>query len=146
MTNTQLKTQIDAQITNKNTPNSLTPINVGVNIKDLVNKVGFNSYLAIISQSSTNAPTIVTEIKNDLDTIISFTYIGVGEYHINASSNVFTNNKTVCSLVPSTNHPRIVATSPLSVNIIELKTLTALNPNVLANTISQAVLEIRVYD
>jgi hypothetical protein len=39
MTNTQLKTQVDADITNKTSAKSISPLNVGKNIKDLVDYV-----------------------------------------------------------------------------------------------------------
>lgn len=39
MTNTQLKSQVDLEITNKTENNSVTPLNVGKNIKDVVDYV-----------------------------------------------------------------------------------------------------------
>jgi hypothetical protein len=39
MTNTQLKNQIDSQITNKTTSSSITPLNVGLNLKEIIDYV-----------------------------------------------------------------------------------------------------------
>ena len=39
MTNTELKAQIDSQITNETTANAITPTDVGTNLKDIVDYV-----------------------------------------------------------------------------------------------------------
>lgn len=60
----------------------------------------YKSYVAIISQSGKNAPTIDTLLENTLGDTITFTYANAGEYYINSANNKFTSNKTVIMVTP----------------------------------------------
>ena len=64
MINTALKAQIDSQITNETTQNGITPAEVGGNIKAVVDYVDqekrpYKVYTALMTQTSTNAPTVI---------------------------------------------------------------------------------------
>jgi hypothetical protein len=56
MTNTVLKAQIDSQITNETLSNSISPADVGGNLKAVVDYVGRNEYSFLITQTGTSAP------------------------------------------------------------------------------------------
>lgn len=64
MTNTQLKTQIDTDITNKTTTKSISPLNVGKNIKDVVDyTVQETTTKELLTNKSTN---ITTDAASDI--------------------------------------------------------------------------------
>ena len=99
MTNTQLKTQIDADITNKTTADSVTTENVGENLKDIVDYVDqekrpYKVYTAYISHGAgTGDPT--SAIRENTIGALTPTYEGTGEYGF-SSSGLFTVGKTLC--------------------------------------------------
>jgi hypothetical protein len=106
MTSTELKAQIDSQITNETTPNGITPTEVGTNLKEIVDYVDqeietvsapYKSYVALINQSEVADPT-ATVIYNNIGATISFSYLSTGEFLVTPSSAIFTNNKTVVFL------------------------------------------------
>jgi hypothetical protein len=90
MTNTQLKTKIDADITNKTTADSVTTDNVGENLKDIVDYVDQESenvkiYKAKLAQSGTGNIT-ATILKNNTGLTITFARNSVGSYNVSFSS------------------------------------------------------------
>ena len=69
MTNTTLKAQIDSQITNETLSNSISPTDVGGNLKSVVDYIDqfyVKEYIAQIAQSGTNAPTAQVVIKDKI--------------------------------------------------------------------------------
>lgn len=93
MTNTELKAQIDADITNSTTVNSVTTLDVGGNMKDIVDYVDqeVNKSIVVfkITQSGTSNPTIsVKRNKTNLTWTASRT--GVGAYRITPSATIST--------------------------------------------------------
>lgn len=96
-TNTEIKNLIDSDITNKTTPSSITNINVGENMKSIVDyidqQVGYyKSYVVSFSQSGTNAP-VVTIIYNDLGTV-TWVRDSVGNYTGTLAIGTFSSTKT----------------------------------------------------
>lgn len=91
MTNTALKAQIDSQITNETTSNGITPTEVGVNIKAVVDYVDQQVisyiYAATLSQSGTSAP-VNTSTKNNTGITFTWSRTTVGEYLLTASSSL----------------------------------------------------------
>lgn len=83
MTSSELKTQIDSDITDKVANDSVTPTNVGGNMKDIVDfATPYESvYKAKISQSGTSAPTAIV-LHNGIDRTITYTRTGVGVYNM----------------------------------------------------------------
>lgn len=81
MTNTALKAQIDSQITNETTAASITPTDVGTNLKAVVDYVDQQSslfiYASTLDQTGTSAPTNVSTKNNtEFDFVWSRTTTG----------------------------------------------------------------------
>jgi len=85
-TNVELYTQIDEQITDKTTAASISPTNVGENIKAAIEytdqevaamQVPYKSYIAVLSQSGTSSPTF-TVLFNNTGITPSIGYVAVG--------------------------------------------------------------------
>jgi len=97
MSKDSVKTQIDIDITNKTTSKSITPSNVGNNMKavvDLIPDKSYKVYTAFLSQTGTDAP-ISTIFENTLGTIV-WTRFSPGRYIATISGdNIFTENKTL---------------------------------------------------
>ncbi len=98
MTSAELKAQIDSQITNETLEDSVTQVEVGNNMKAIVDyateqvthKVSFYS-ISFFNDGSVNDNLIYSNLPGTA--IVSF--ISVGVYEITADSSVFTSNKTV---------------------------------------------------
>jgi len=60
----------------------------------------YKSYVAIISQSATNAPAVDTLLENTIGAPVTYEYNGVGDYSIKTTSNKFTSGKTVIMVSP----------------------------------------------
>jgi hypothetical protein len=56
-------------------------------------RLPYKSWVALISQSGTDAPTAIV-LQNDFDETFTFTYSSVGEYRIESANNNFTTDKT----------------------------------------------------
>ena len=59
--------------------------------------LGYTSYVALVSQTGTNAP-IPTVLHNNLEAALTWTRQSNGNYTITAASSLFTANKTVLFL------------------------------------------------
>ena len=97
MTNTELKAQIDSQITNETSANAITPTDVGTNLKSLVDYIDqekrpYKVYSATITQSYEDAPTVVI-YENTIGNIV-WTRGAAGEYY-GTLSTAFTSLKTM---------------------------------------------------
>ena len=124
MTNAQIKTQVDTDITNKITQKSISPLNVGNNIKAVVDYVDqeitniniptgttpFKTCVISLQFSNTGTPSD-TIVYNDLDNTIYVQQTSTGMYGILASSGTYVSKKT---LIPpfayqgTTNNPGAV--------------------------------------
>ncbi len=66
--------------------------------------LGYREYSAVLTQTGVLAP-VATVVENNLADELTWTYVGVGEYLVTSSSNVFstTTGKTVVTLsIPET--------------------------------------------
>jgi hypothetical protein len=85
MTSTQLKTQINADVTNKTANNSITPTILGNNLEDIVDYIDQQDgvvpkrYRALITQTGTAAP-VATVLENTLGGTLVWTRVGAGAY------------------------------------------------------------------
>lgn len=70
MDSTTLKAQIDSQITNETLPNSITPAEVGGNLKAVVDYIDQGEYSISLSQSGIAAPTADIVYKNTIGAIV----------------------------------------------------------------------------
>lgn len=103
MTNTELKNNIDTAITDKTSALSITPANVGEQIKSTVDYIdqeiaantstpNYKIYRALITQTSTNAPTVIV-LENTLGGNIVWTRTSQGLYN-GTLLNAFPADKT----------------------------------------------------
>ena len=101
MTNTQLKTQIDSQITNETSANAITPTDVGTNVKAVVDYVDQEKSLKVdkvtgfsllanteISRLASMTAIFTTALKNTYDNYVNS--IAACEVWSNKSTNVTT--------------------------------------------------------
>jgi hypothetical protein len=85
MTSTQLKTQINADVTNKTINNSITPTILGNNLEDIVDYIDQQDgvvpkrYRALMTQTGTAAP-VATVLENTLGGTLVWTRVGAGAY------------------------------------------------------------------
>jgi hypothetical protein len=99
-TSTEIKTNIDTDITDKVTASSISPTNVGTRMKDVVDYVDqekrpYKVYTAFLTQTGTAAP-VATVFENTLGTI-TWTRNFAGDYFATISGgNTFIVNKTLC--------------------------------------------------
>mgnify|MGYP003613110851 CR=1 FL=1 len=87
MTNTALKAQIDSQITNETLPNSVSPTDVGGNLKAVVDyvdqQVDWKVYKAKLDNPSGITATV---LKNDTGKTFTYERKSTGSYNFNFSS------------------------------------------------------------
>lgn len=91
MTSTELKAQIDSQITNETSANAITPTDVGTNLKEIVDyvdqQVPHLTYAAILSQSGTSAPSN-TSTKNNSGLTLTWSRTSTGIYVLTSSTSL----------------------------------------------------------
>jgi len=108
-TNIELFEQIDAAITDKTSPGSISPIDIGDNMRDIVSYVDqetagippYKTFIGLLTQSGTSAPTVTVKFNNTGVTP-SIGYVGVGTSGFifvglgltEANCQVITSNKT----------------------------------------------------
>lgn len=69
---------------------------------DLVAFIGsIPTYAAVINQSGTDAPVVVTAPYNTLGETITYSYVSTGLYRATASGSIFTNGKTIVTICNS---------------------------------------------
>jgi len=56
--------------------------------------LGYTVYTALLTQTGNNAPS-ATILKNNTNATLTWSRVGSGDYNVTASSNLFTNNKTL---------------------------------------------------
>jgi len=102
--------------------------------------LGYTSYVALISQTGTNAP-IATQLANTTNKTFTFTRVSGGSYRITASGSLFTSGKTIVFLnggAAENNHD--VAWLRVSNTIINLETHNS------DGKFTNGSLEIRIYN
>lgn len=85
------------------------------------NNIGYTEYVALVTQTGTNAPTAV-DIKNDTGATVAWARSNAGIYTATFSSAVLTANKTIASIVPYSNYAHwyyeMVSTSVVRIYIV----------------------------
>ena len=106
MTSTVLKAQIDSQITNETTEDGITPAEVGVILKDVVDyvdqQVPYKSYIALLTQDGGAGAPVATVIQNNLGGTVLWERIGLGNYKATLVG-AFVTNKTIYFISPTKN-------------------------------------------
>ena len=151
MTTEELKLQIDTDITGKTQVKSITPTNVGTNLKAIVDyvdvKTPYKSYIALIDQSSTNAPTL-TVLENTTGLTFSTQRQGVGAYKLYPNENL-PNNKVIV-YVPTMEYSsgELSISSVVEINVISIYTRDVITNSPVDSALVGnygAFLEIRIY-
>jgi hypothetical protein len=146
MTNTQLKTQIDADITNKTTAESVTTDNVGENLKDIVDYVDqeiattglpYKSYVALITHGAGNSNPTAQVLHNTLGGAVTWIYEEPNNYAA-STAGLFTLNKTVIFVSSPQNPLMKVGTNSYNANFVGLTTEN--------DGFAKLAIEIRVYN
>lgn len=124
--------------------NTNTRISVLEDTVDTISEKPYKVYTAIVSQSGENAPTAII-LENTLGQVPTFSYNTVGNYDINVTGNIFTNNKTFVSITAgATNEDMTLKASALVSNSVSI---TRHSSGVPADgSITNASIEIRVYN
>lgn len=102
----------------------------------------YKVYTALLTQTGTSAP-VATVLENTLGATITWSYVGVGQYHATASSAVFTASKTagILSNSSSTGINAFVNISTTVFNTVTTSSGVAANNELVKNMV-----EIRVYN
>jgi hypothetical protein len=146
MTSTQLKAQIDSQITNETQPGSITPIDIGTNIKAVVDYVdqdrrAYKIYSAIFNQSLSNAP-VMTVLENTVGSVV-WTRSQTGLY-TGRLTGAFPLGKVSVILSQGSGTSRLAGHSP-DANVVQIASMGAYANEFVDNSINQATIEIKVY-
>lgn len=104
--------------------------------------VGYSSYVANLSQSSTNPPTTTFE-SNGLSGAVTYTRSGPGNYRAN-SSGLFTSNKTTINIAQN-DSSAIFTVLWLNSSTIIIGTTEIVSQTSLDGYLNQTLFEIRVY-
>lgn len=147
MTPQQVKDQIDLEITNKTSSNSIDPVMVGTNIKnvvDLIDNRNYKKYVAILNRTITGL-NIAAVLENEIGTI-SLQSTNLDIYQLISVDSKFTLNKTVIfANFSDANHPVAKVYHIGLTNTIGI----SLSPNGgsgLPNDVYKMFIEIRVYN
>lgn len=104
----------------------------------------YKSYVALISQSGTSAPT-VTVLQNDFTDTISRSRVNAGRYNFTFSGTQLTVNKTVVFVTPDISSFKTMMAGRIDPNIVRVEVVD-IETNLYADGLSSATLEIRVYN
>ena len=87
------------------------------------NFLGYTEYVALLTQSGTDAPTAV-DVKNDTGVTVSYAYILTGVYTMTFSSAVLTANKTVAILQKNLQGNTAFTIAVASTSLVNIYTTT----------------------
>ena len=146
MSKETVKTQIDTDITNKTTSKSISPSNVGSNMKavvDLIPDKSYKVYSALLSCTDLVTP-ILTILENTIGNIV-WTRVSAGTYRAELAG-AFTINKTI-GFTSINNGYYINSNLSLgfSTDILFVQTYVP-QTNVPIDYIEKLAIEIRVYN
>ena len=111
----------------------------------------YTSYVAVISQSGTGAPTVDYVLQNTLGGALTFNYVSPGNYTVTNGASLFTNQKTIVFINPGFMSSGFVNTAVSvgwernSSSTITIKSKNASNGTDTNDLIFTATIEIRVY-
>ncbi len=115
-------------------------------IADLAGGVPYKSYVANISQSGTNNPS-VTVLENTFTSPISVTRNSVGSYTISCSEfNFFLGNKTTIEAIATNQSMRAYTIRPVNPTNVQLLTYSGFGPGDFADDLlNNTKIEFRLY-
>lgn len=125
MSKDSVKTQIDTDITNKTTSKSISPLNVGGNMKavvDLIPNELYKSYVGVLNINGSDVPSGTT-IFNNLCTSINWVKTSTGVYTATIVGGTFVAGKT---FIPNRRYC-LFADTPSTLNVYLEASNTILN-------------------
>jgi hypothetical protein len=111
----------------------------------------YKKYVAIITQSGTNAPTVTRLFENDLGATVTYTYVDIGLYNIKITDHKFTLYKTFINPGIGSRTSTSQTAPTLGFTIIDDETIQINSYSANGNTaingvVRQVPIEIRVYN
>jgi hypothetical protein len=149
MTTIQVKQQIDAEITNKTVVDSINPVMVGTNMKNIVDLIPVRNYKIYVAQFSNVGGVIsVNVLENTIGNIV-WSVNAINIYSANLP-NAFIKSKTHC-LVTGAVYAIGTGINDIVFGLVTNNNSTinlyhTLSGNVVLNQIELCYLEIRVYN
>lgn len=151
MTNTVLKAQIDSQITNETLPNTISPADVGGNLKSVVDYVDQQApkvALIYATQSGTGNPSL-TMVSDTTGKTYTADRVNVGSYNIYVSPSFSTASKCLVSVfLDGITHsiPQWAIQNFGSSIAIETKSFTSTNFALADGILNGAQIKIEIYE
>lgn len=146
MSLTKLKTKFADGAWINNVKSYFSKINEIIDYINGNNGLGYKKYVALLSQSGTDAP-IAIVLENTLETTPTWSYINTGQYRITATGK-FTLEKTAITIsqVDSDAGKRMVYQNDVdTIDVYSYDSLGAANNDSLNDGEAYTVIEIRVY-
>mgnify|MGYP003140057902 CR=1 FL=1 len=101
--------------------------------------LGYTAYTALLTQVDGAAP-VATVLKNNTNATLTWSRVNNGDYNVTASSNLFTNNKTLVFVnAGSHSNTHNVYWERVSDTVIKIKTHNS------DNDLTNASFEVRIY-
>ena len=103
----------------------------------------YNSYVALLTQTSTNAP-VATILSNNLTATLTWARTGPGVYTLTANAATFTANKTIVFLNAGSGIP-LISAERTSDTILTVKTYNSGTGVAVDAAITNGAFEVRIY-
>lgn len=103
----------------------------------------YDSYVALLTQTSTNAP-VATILSNNLTATLTWARTGVGVYTLTANASIFTVNKTIVFLNAGSGIP-LISAERTSDTVLTVKTFVPSSAAATDNVITNGAFEVRIY-
>lgn len=103
----------------------------------------YDSYTALLTQTSTNAP-VATVLSSNLTGTFTWARTGVGVYTLTASVATFTANKTIVFLNAGSGIP-LISAERTSDTVLTVKTFVSSNGAATDAAITNGAFEVRIY-
>ena len=100
----------------------------------------YDSYTALLTQTSTNAP-VATVLSNNLTATLTWARTGVGVYTLTASAATFTANKTII-FINAGSSQSIITGERTSDTVLTVKTISG---GATDSAITNGAFEVRIY-
>lgn len=103
----------------------------------------YDSYTALLTQTSTNAP-VATVLSSNLTGTFTWARTGVGVYTLTASAATFTANKTIV-FINAGSSQSIITGERTSDTVLTVKTFVPSSGAATDNSITNGAFEVRIY-
>ena len=103
----------------------------------------YDSYVALLTQASTNAP-VATILSNNLTATLTWARTGIGVYTLTANAAIFTANKTIVFLNAGSGI-LLISAERTSDTVLTVKTFVPSSAAATDNVITNGAFEVRIY-